>query len=235
MSDVMCVYHIRYLQVCVCHRDVGGGGGACAMIWAETVWCNKDLVYQPLNGLIVLVHVDVVQHTIDITSRKLEDVLLSSKFKKKKAILRFHTLFAALIYLQYGLYCWVRARWPCTTKCDVLLDILSALHTNRNVSWWNSISCIAGEYEAPNVSRLNSLLCVRYELTPRWGVIRNGAGGRVLGNSHPDDSGAQCFAVFSTPPPTGTTDHHLPSVFRVVSTCPKGHRCQAVCGVQWQT
>lgn len=93
------------------------------------------MVYQPLNGLIVLVHVDVVQHTIDITSRKLEDVLLSSKFKKKKAILRFHTLFAALIYLQYGLYCWVRARWPCTTKCDVLLDILSALHTNRNVSW----------------------------------------------------------------------------------------------------
>lgn len=27
MSDVMCVYHIRYLQVCVSHRDVGGGGG----------------------------------------------------------------------------------------------------------------------------------------------------------------------------------------------------------------
>lgn len=157
MSDVMCEYHIRYLQVCLCHRVVGVVVVvvlACSMIWAETVWCNNDLVYQPLNGLIVPVHVDVVHYTI--TSRKLEDVLLSSKFTKESNSFTHCSLFSYIYSMDYIAGAVPAGPVLLSARCTVGYFKCSTYESKRQLVKFNFMHCWW----------IWSPECIQTELTP---------------------------------------------------------------------
>lgn len=69
------------------------------------------------------------------------------------------------------------------------------LHKNRNISWQNSISCIAGEYKALNVSRLDSRYCGSNKLVTNWEVFRKNTVVHGLWHNYYDDGWLRC-AIF---------------------------------------